>query len=298
MSSDSSKTSRGRGEGAEDVLQLAGDVKRAAQELKRATEDVKRAAREVKRAAREVPAELIWSRPERGSRRPKLTREDIAAAALALADAEGLDAVSMRRVAGELGVGTMTLYYYVETKDELLALMHDAMMGEVVIAEDEVPSNWRAALEMIARRSRAAFQRHPWAVAGPPGALGPNAMRHFEQSLGAVDGLGLDLPARVDVISMVDDYVFGYVVRELQDEFERLREGGEDGWVDMLVGYIDSQLATGSFPQMQRLVGPGGTRAAIEALVELGRDGRRFDRGLERLLDGIALDLDRIAATG
>ena len=111
---------------------------------------------------------------------------------LALAYAEGLDAVSMRRVASELGVGTMTLCYYVATRDELLALMNDAMMGELVVPAGELPSDWRAALGLIAHRSRAAFRRHPWAIEEPPGTLGPNAMRHFEQSLAAVDGLEVD----------------------------------------------------------------------------------------------------------
>ena len=75
---------------------------------------------------------LIWTRPEPGTRRPKFTRDQIASTALAIADTEGFAAVSMRRIAAELGAGTMTLYYYVRTKDELVALMDDAIMGEVL----------------------------------------------------------------------------------------------------------------------------------------------------------------------
>ena len=247
--------------------------------------------RELKRAAREVPPELIWWRPEPGTRKPRLTREEIAAMALELADAEGLDAVSMRRVASELGVGTMSLYYYVQTKDELLALMHDAMMGELLVPDDALPADWRAALELIAHRSREAFRRHPWAIEGPPGPLGPNAMRHFEQSLAAVDRLDADLAAKFELITMVDDYVFGYALRELQDDFQRLQEGDGEQWADGLAAYLDAQLATGSFPHMQRIVGSEGARAAIERLVKLGGDERRFERGIKRLLDGIALNL-------
>jgi AcrR family transcriptional regulator len=300
MSSDARDRRRGGSEpggeqrpGTREARLRAEDVKRAAREVKRAADELKRAADEVKRAARDVPAELIWSRPEPGSRRPRLTREEIASVALALADAEGFEAVSMRRVASELGVGTMTLYYYVETKDELLALMNDAMMGELVVPAGELPADWRAALELIARRSRAAFRRHPWAIEGPPGALGPNAMRHFEQSLAAVDGLEVDFPMKFEVITMVDDYVFGFALRELQDEVQRLQHGGSDAWAQAMGAYIDAQLATGSFPHMERIVGGDGARAAIERLVEFGGDEQRFDRGLGRLLDGIALDLER-----
>src|SRR5215813_14334865 len=95
---------------------------------------------------------LIWTRPEPGTRRPKFTREQIASTALAIADAEGFAAVSMRRIAGELGSGTMTLYYYVRTKDELIALMDDAIMGELIIPEDELPEGWREGLAELARR--------------------------------------------------------------------------------------------------------------------------------------------------
>ena len=293
MSSDARE--RGRGQGrppAGDGRAAARDARRAADEAKRALQRTARELkREVKRAVREVPPELIWSRPERGSRKPRLTREEIAVVALALADTEGLEAVSMRRVASELGVGTMSLYYYVQTKDELLALMHDEMMGELLVPDDELPAEWRAALELIANRSREAFRRHPWAIEGPPGPLGPNAMRHFEQSLAAVDALDADFATKFELITMVDDYVFGFALRELQDDFQRLQEGGGEQWADAMAAYVDTQLATGSFPHMERIVGREGPRAAIEQLVALGADERRFERGIKRLLDGIALNV-------
>jgi len=225
----------------------------------------------------------------------RLTREEIAAMALAVADADGLDAVSIRRVASELGVGTMTLYYYVPTKDELQALMNDTMRGELVVPDGELPSDWRAALGLIAHRSREAFRRHPWAIEGPAGARGPNAMRHFEQSLAAVDRLQVDFPTKFEIITMVDEYVFGFVLRERQTELERLQEGGSDHWVQAMAGYIDAQLATDSFPHIEQIIGGEGARPAIERLVALGGDEQRFKRGLGRLLDGIALDLERRA---
>ena len=112
-----------------------------------------------------------------------------------IADAEGFAAVSMRRIATELDAGTMTLYHYVRTKDELLTLVVDAVMGEVVIpATEPIPTDWRAALTMVAERTRAALERHPWIldITDDP-AVGPNSVRHFDQSLQAVASLNLPL---------------------------------------------------------------------------------------------------------
>src|SRR5580693_8580548 len=107
----------------------------------------------------------------------KLGRDTIAAAALSIADKEGFDAVSMRRVAQELNVGTMSLYYYVKTKDDLIAVMDDALMGEALLPS--LPKGWQRAMMEIAKRTHAVFIRHPWALAAmlsaPPGL---NAMRH------------------------------------------------------------------------------------------------------------------------
>src|SRR6476469_7755923 len=126
---------------------------------------------------------LIWTRPEPGTRRPKFTRDQLAAAALAIADAEGFTAVSMRRIAADLGAGTMTLYHYVRTKDELVALMDDAIMAEVLIPPGELPAHWHGALTAIATRTWDVLMRHPWAPHHLQNApAGPNAMRHFEQS--------------------------------------------------------------------------------------------------------------------
>src|SRR3954447_23595661 len=88
----------------------------------------------------------IWARPAPGSRRPAYTREQIARTAIAIADAEGFEAVSMRRIAADLGAGTMTLYHYVGGKDELVALVSDAIMGEIVVPDDELPDGWREGL--------------------------------------------------------------------------------------------------------------------------------------------------------
>ena len=166
---------------------------------------------------------LIWTRPEPGTRRPKFTRDLIASTALAIADAEGFAAVSMRRVAAELDAGTMTLYYYVRTKDELVLLMDDAIMAEVLIPDDEFPSHWYDALTAISLRTWDILIRHPWALHSLQNApAGPNAMRHFEQSLAALAGTDLDGPDKFLLLAMVDDYVHGNALRSAE-----VRSAGE-----------------------------------------------------------------------
>ena len=121
----------------------------------------------------------IWARPpreQRGRARPSepRTREEIVHAALAVADDEGFEAVSMRNVAARLGVGTMTLYSYVSSKEDLLDLMFDEVMSELLLPEP-LPEDWRGALTAIAQRTRGVWSRHPWMASsiGERSGLGP-----------------------------------------------------------------------------------------------------------------------------
>lgn len=206
-----------------------------------------------------------------------------------IADADGIDAVSMRRVAAELGAGTMTLYSYVRTKADLLDLMSDAIMGEVLVPEGELSSNWREALAAVARRSCEAFIRHPWALDGLRGARGgPNSMRHFEQTLAAVASLDLDLAGKLDLVSIVDDYVFGYALRaaELAREsgtFEELR--------DHVLPYFAALMASGDYPELEKLFGGVDPERGFATVWAAFTAEGRFERGLQRMLDGFAASL-------
>ncbi len=239
----------------------------------------------------------IWARPEPGARRPRHTREQIAATALAIADSEGIEAVSMRRVAAELGAGTMTLYHYVASKNELVALMEDAVMGELLVPEGELPGDWREALTAIARRTRATFIRHPWAVSGMRGTgMSPHALRHFEQSLAAVAGTGLDAAARLDVVATVDDYVSGFV---LKSDLEPGVEAIPPEVAPAVAEYFEAQLRTGEYPHVEALLGEGDRWAGlVRLLLTAAGDQDRFERGLARLLDGVELDIERRRARG
>jgi AcrR family transcriptional regulator len=257
--------------------------------LERAQQKVDRAAEQADRAmeqAEQAREPLVWLREEPHSRRPSHTRNEIAAVALEIADAEGFDAVSMRRVAQMLGAGTMTLYHYVANKDELITLMVDEVMGELLVPEDELSDDWRTAMTQIATRTRDAFAAHRWTLdrLGDRGP-GPNGMRHFEQSLRTVAGLGLDQELVFELIGQLDDYVFGYALREAQEMEEH-----ERGWPPEVLEFFQREIDTGDYPLIREFLGDDAD-AGVERVVELlGKDGR-FERGLNRLLDGIEAEI-------
>jgi AcrR family transcriptional regulator len=225
---------------------------------------------------------LIWFRQEPASRRPAHTRADIARAALEIADSQGFDSVSMRRVAERLGAGTMTLYHYVRNKDELITLMSDQVMSELVVPEGELSADWRAALTQIATRTRAVFAAHHWIFEQMHDARpGPSGMRHFEQSLQAVAGLDLNKEETFEVVGQIDDYVFGYALREVQEAAEH-----ERGLTTELVNFFKRELASGDYPLIDEFFGDD-FESAFELVMELMADEDRFHRGLKRLLDGI-----------
>jgi AcrR family transcriptional regulator len=229
----------------------------------------------------------IWARPEPGARRPRLTRAGIAAAALELADREGFEAVSMRRVAAELGAGAMSLYHYVRTKSDLVALMDDALMAEALVPERELPAGWRAALTELARRTWALLLRHPWALgAFQESQFGPNAMRHFEQSLAAVAGTGLAARERLELLALVDAYVSGSALQAGESlkraalaraDPEMVRRATESGL---------AQLRAGGFPHTEALIAGGDPDSPAGPPMEPGALEAQFERGLQMLLDG------------
>ncbi|HEY2717152.1 MAG TPA: TetR/AcrR family transcriptional regulator C-terminal domain-containing protein [Solirubrobacterales bacterium] len=261
---------------------------RAAEKVERATEQAARKVEQARLKVEEKAGEegLIWLREEPAARRPSHSRAEIARAAIEIADAEGFDAVSMRRVAQKLGAGTMTLYHYVRNKDELVTLMSDAVMGEILVPDGELSGDWREALTQIATRTRTAFARHRWIFERfGDGRPGPNGMRHFEQSLTAVAALGLERGEVFDVIGQVDDFVFGYALRELQE-----REEHERGWPDEVVDFLQREIDSGDYPRMTAFFGTD-VEAAIDEIIDLIGEEDRFARGLKRLLDGIEANL-------
>jgi AcrR family transcriptional regulator len=230
--------------------------------------------------------ESVWTRlAEEPPARPRVTRDSIVDAAIVLADAEGLSAVSIRRVAAALETRPMGLYSHIARKDDLIDLMIDRIAGEFLL--DEVADDWREALRGIARNTRAACLVHPWIVAAIDHrpVFGPNAIRHFEQSLAAVAGLELETGLALRILRVVDKFTLGQVVDEIAQREMLRRESltGEE-WRSAATGQLEGLIATGEFPQLARI----GAAAAVA-----DRDGERtFETGLDWLLAGIAASLE------
>jgi AcrR family transcriptional regulator len=237
-------------------------------------------------AASEIP---IWARPEPAGRRPRFSRDQIAAAALAIADTEGFEAVSMRKIAAALGAGTMSLYRYIATKADVMTLLDDALLGEALVPEGEMPDDWRDALMLVARQTRATLVRHPWAVHAlyAPGRVqneqaGPNGLRHFEQSLAALDGAPLDAHAKADLLATLDDYVIGHALQAGQ-LITRFRDSRATP-ASAIEEFVAPQLASGDYPRVRDLL----TGPAARSLIDPDRLEERFERGLRLLVDGFA----------
>ncbi len=237
-------------------------------------------------AANRTVAATIWARPEPAARNPRFSRDRIAAAALAIADAEGFEAVSMRRIAAALGAGTMSLYRYIQTKDDLLVLIDDAILGEA-LAPEPLPADWRAALALVARHTRAAYLRHPWAVrvlqgiqAAQPAVAGPGGLRHLEQSLAAVAGAPLDTAARLDLLAIVDDYIAGHLLHAAR--LATPGTGVPQPATSARADFGQARLASGEYPHVAGLASAGPPADDASML------DARFELGLRILIDGAA----------
>lgn len=253
---------------------------RAALRADAASNQLRRKADQLDVIAEHLASDL-WLRPQPGRRQPRFTRDDIARAALRIADTEGFDALSMRRLAAELDAGTMTLYHYVRTKDELLSLVNDTVMAEVLVPENELPEHWRGAITSIAHRTRDALRRHPWALdLRDDPAPGPNGVRHFDQSMRALDDARLSLGEKFELATAVDEYVFGFCLTE------RANLGNNAGIDHATVGYIERLIATGDYPALNAIAAEHGVIGSFEILRHQITDPERFSRNLSRLLDG------------
>jgi AcrR family transcriptional regulator len=226
---------------------------------------------------------------QRGPRDAALSRDEIVSTAIALADAEGTTAINMRHIAKQLGVGTMSLYWHVGSKEHLLDLMVDAVEGE---NEATKPSGkWQDDLAQLARQERGSLLRHRWKLhfmaSKPP--LGPNELLRVERSLACLDGLGIDTRIALQMLTTVMTYVTGSVLNELREthvEHEQAQAGlskqeTEAGIIEWRTRLEQSNL----FPRLLRVFDEGIDPDAAETRDE------RFEFGLGCVLDGMAIRL-------
>ncbi|MDR0345416.1 MAG: TetR/AcrR family transcriptional regulator [Nocardiopsaceae bacterium] len=220
-----------------------------------------------------------------------LSRDQIVRTAIKVADADGAEAVSMRRIARDLNAGTMSLYWHIASKEELLDRMIDMVQGELPAPEPS--GDWRADLSVLARNTRTALHRHRWMIAflGGRPSLSPKSLQNVERALSTLDGLGLDKATAMTAVMTIVTYVLGAVTREVQEmnterfvqeQFGDLTDAEKEA---MAREFVDRVRATGRFPHLAALIADG-----IDPDSPDTRD-ERFEFGLTCLLDGFAARL-------
>ncbi len=227
---------------------------------------------------------VIWDQPTPAPRSPgvALSRDRIVTAAIELADEEGLAALSMRKIGAKLGATAMSLYRHVPSKEDLIQLMLDEILGDQDLSA--LPSgDWRADLTVLARGERIRRLRHPWSVASSPRpSLGPNALRLFEVELSIFNEVGLGISWRGWLANTVTSFVRGLVEEELAEQEEQRRTGlSSEEWQEAMNPYVRRIVASGDFPMFSRFIREGE---------EMDPDSD-FELGLGCLLDGLELML-------
>lgn len=214
-------------------------------------------------------------RPTEVANRAPLNLERTLQVALALADDEGLDAVTMRRLARELDVEAASLYHYVHGKSQILDGLVDVVAAEI---EPPVPStDWRAAITQRAYNTRAGLRRHPWAVSlmASRTSPGPATLRLLETGIRCFREGGFSVPQAAHAISVVDSYVHGFVLQEVNLPFR------DESELAAMTGAIMETFPTSEFPHLFEMT--------VQYVLVPGYDyGKEFDSGLKVMLDGLA----------
>ena len=210
-----------------------------------------------------------------GTGRGRLSPERVLRAAVALADAGGIESLTMRRLGQDLGVEAMSLYKHVANKDALL----DGMV-DLVFAEIEVPSgdtDWRTAMRDRAASTRAALIRHPWAtpLMQSRTAPGPATLHHHDTVIGTLRQAGFSVELTAHAFSVLDGYIYGFAMQQRSLPFDTLEEAQEVG------RQMFARMPAGAYPHL--------TELTVQHILQPGYDyGNEFDSGLKVVLDGIA----------
>ncbi|TDE25081.1 TetR/AcrR family transcriptional regulator [Nonomuraea mesophila] len=231
----------------------------------------------------QVPS--VWARPRPQRRdQPALSRQQIVSTALQLLDAEGVDALSMRKLGTRLNAGATSMYTHVANKDELLELVVDEVYGEVEVPATGDPGGWRTAITGCAHSLRATILRHPWIVSvlGETGLayLGPNVTRLMEEMLAVFEEGGFGLQEADQAMNTVVAYVVGISTSEAATLTALGRSGqSEQEWTERLLPAAEE--AARDHPRLRRLyAGQRGRRVREDR-----DDGFRV--GLECVLEGV-----------
>lgn len=206
--------------------------------------------------------------------RPRLTREHVLERAVALADRNGLQKLTMRALAKELGVEAMSLYHHVANKDALLDAMVDRVFAEIALPAQDVA--WKDALRARAVSAREALVRHPWALGliESRGAPGPANLRHHDAVLGCLRAGGFSVAAAAHAYSLLDSYIYGFVLQELSLPFDA------SGGAASVAADVLALIPSGAYPHLEEV--------ARDHVLKPGyRYADEFGIGLELVLDAL-----------
>jgi AcrR family transcriptional regulator len=231
--------------------------------------------------------QLLWGRVAAGKRGPKskVSLSDLVQAAISIADAEGIDAVSTRRVAEAVGISAMSFYTHIPDKAVLIDLMIDAIAGGPpdVGRPQFAPEHWRDNITMVANAYRDFYLDHPWAlqVGTHRPVLGPNTLRAYDVILSAVDGLGLDEVEMDMTVALITNYVYG-AVRDVARAAQVKQQTGmsDDEWWYAIAPFLET-VDFSPYPVASKV------GSVVGELYGLGDPDRAFQFGLARLLDGV-----------
>lgn len=234
---------------------------------------------------------LLWDPPAPATRgrKPRLTLDDVVRAGIAVAQEGGLDALSMRRVATELGVGAMSLYTYVPGRTELVDLMIDRAYAELDLPAAGAP--WRPALAQYAHELWNLYLRHPWILQTNMwrAPLAPHVLDAQEAGLRTIVDTGLSELQVVDTLGLVDNYVQGLARATIAERTERDATGvGNDEYWTTLGSFWEDWFDVERYPVMTRVYVAGGFDAPQGP----------FDASLDRLLDAVEMAIDRANTPG
>ena len=217
--------------------------------------------------------------PRRRGPRPKHSLADVVRTAVAIADADGLEAVTFRALAARLGAGVMSLYNYVRDKQSLVY-----EMVEQVSAELDLPAptgDWRADMHVVARKQRDLLHRHPWLgeALSPLQPIGPATLDFLEFALGVLEPTGLSVADRLETIGLLNGFVANIVRGELAAS-AAAESAAADGPANAQFARLPELLATGRYPRFAAAIAGGGPPVAMDL-------GEHFDRLLDRVLTGL-----------
>jgi AcrR family transcriptional regulator len=207
--------------------------------------------------------------------RPALSRERVVEGAVALADAQGIAALTIRSLAQHLGVKPMSLYYYVANKSEILDAIVDVVFSEIELPV--VDGDWRAEIRLRATSARHVLRRHSWAIGLLESRMspGPATLRHHDAMIATLRGAGFSIELTAHAYALIDSYVYGFALQEASLPFE-----GPDTVADIAEPMME-HFATGEYPHLVAM--------SAEFFLQPGYDfGNEFEFGLDVILDGLA----------